>query len=103
MAVAADIDAKIHVFLQLASKKINIVQAYLFGSSAKGNRQEWSDIDLAIVSPDFSGDSFEDLKILIPIIIKVDRALEVHPFHPKDFTTSNPFIKVILDSGVQLI
>jgi predicted nucleotidyltransferase len=103
MAVATDIEARVNLFLELAAKKINIVQAFLFGSSVKGERHEWSDIDLAIVSPDFSGDSFEDLKILIPFIIQVDRSLEVHPFHPKDFTASNPFIKDILESGVQIL
>jgi predicted nucleotidyltransferase len=103
MAVATDLEARVKLFLELAAKKINIVQAFLFGSSVKDERHKWSDIDLAIVSPDFSGDSFEDLKILIPIIIKVDRSIEIHTFHPKDFTVSNPFVKEILESGVQII
>jgi predicted nucleotidyltransferase len=100
MAVAADIDSKIHLFLQLVSKRINIAQAYLFGSSARGIRHEWSDIDLAIVSPDFCGDSFEDSKILFPFILEVDRAIEVHPFTPEDFSPLNPFAKEILETGV---
>ena len=103
MAIAADIDSKVYLFLQLVSKKINIVQAYLFGSSAKGKRHEWSDIDLAIISPDFTGDSFEDSKLFFPFILKVDRAIEVHPFHPDDFSPANPFVKEILASGVKII
>ena len=103
MAVTTDIDSKVHLFLQLVSKKINVVQAYLFGSSAKSQRHEWSDIDLAIVSPDFSGDSFEDSKILFPFILAVDRAIEVHPFRPDDFSSANPFAKEILESGVKII
>ena len=103
MAVTADIDSKIHLFLQLASKRIRIVQAYLFGSSVKGNRYQWSDIDLAIVSPDFSGDSFEDSKVLFPLILQIDRSIEVHPFCPADFSSENPFVKEILETGVQIV
>ena len=33
-----------------------------------------------IISPDFSGVSFEDSKKLIPYILKVDTAIEVHTF-----------------------
>ncbi|RMH74741.1 MAG: nucleotidyltransferase domain-containing protein [Calditrichaeota bacterium] len=100
MAVATDIEDKVRRFLRLASGKIRIVQAYLFGSSAKGTRHEWSDIDIAIVSPDFSGDPFEDSKLFFPFILQVDRAIEVHPFRPEAFTEANPFVKEILASGV---
>ena len=36
--------------------------AILFGSYAQGTFNEWSDIDLAIVSKVFVGDRFEDRK-----------------------------------------
>jgi predicted nucleotidyltransferase len=63
---------------------------------------EWSDIDLAIVSPDFSDDSFEDSKKLFPYILKVDSAIEVHTFRPDDFSADNPFVQEILDTGVRV-
>ncbi len=103
MAVATDIDNKVHLFLDLISKKIEIVQAYLFGSSVKGKSHEWSDIDLAIVSPDFSGDSFEDSKMLFPFILQIDRSIEVHPFRPGDFSLDNPFIKEIVETGLRIV
>jgi uncharacterized protein len=103
MAIATDIDSKIHRFINLVSKKITVVQAYVFGSSVRGIRHDWSDIDLAIVSSDFSGDRFEDYKLLIPFILEVDRSLEVHPFHPRDFNEDNPFIKEILTSGLKIV
>lgn len=103
MAIATDIDSKIHRFINLVSKKITVVQAYVFGSSVREIRHDWSDIDLAIVSSDFSGDRFEDYKLLIPFILEVDRSLEVHPFHPRDFNEDNPFIKEILTSGLKIV
>ncbi len=103
MSRKTDIDRKVHFFLRLASKRIRIVQAYLFGSSVRGSRHEWSDIDLAIVSPDFSGDPFEDSKILFPFILETERSIEVHPFRPEEFSSDNPFVKEILRTGVRII
>jgi len=102
MAIATDVDEKIELFLKLVSQKVRIFQVYLFGSSTTGKRHEWSDIDLAIVSPDFTGDSFEDSKMLVPFILEVDPAIEVHPFIPDDFTSDNPFVKEILDRGIKI-
>jgi hypothetical protein len=58
---------------------------------------------LAVVSPDFSGDSFEDSKRLIPYILKIDTAIEVHPFRPEEFSMGNPFIKEIVGTGVRVL
>jgi predicted nucleotidyltransferase len=46
----------------LEKNQIHIQQAILFGSYAKGTAKEWSDIDLALVSEDFSGIRFLDWK-----------------------------------------
>ncbi len=103
MAIRTDIENKIQLFIQLASKRIRINQVYIFGSSARGERHEWSDIDLVVVSPDFSGDSFEDSKMLFPFILQVDRSIEVHPFRPDDFSPKNPFVREIMDTGVKIV
>jgi len=50
----------INSFLEEIQKKYRIDNAYLYGSFAKGTFNKWSDIDIAIVSSDFSGDLFED-------------------------------------------
>jgi predicted nucleotidyltransferase len=103
MAIAANIEDKIRRFLELANKDIRVEAVYLFGSTAKGKTHAWSDIDLAIVSPDFSGDSFEDNKKLFPYILKVDTAIEVHAFRPEDFVAANPFIKEIVSRGIRFL
>jgi len=102
VAVATDVDARIQKLIQLIAKDIRIEAAYLFGSFARGNPHAWSDIDVAIVSPDFSGDSFEDSKKLIPYILEIDTAIEVHPFTPGDFTPENPFVEEILKTGIRV-
>lgn len=103
MAIATDVDDRIRKLILLAAKDLRLEAVYLFGSFAKGNSRKWSDIDLAIVSPDFSGDSFEDSKKLFPYLLKVDTAIEVHPFRPGDFTSDNPFVEEILETAVRIL
>ena len=49
----------------LARKGIQIEQVILYGSYALGRVHSGSDLDLAIVSPDFGKDRFEEGKLLL--------------------------------------
>lgn len=88
--------------LLIRSANIKIEKAILFGSYTKGNANEWSDIDIAIVSPDFSGIPFYDRKMLNPYILKVDTRIELHPFRPEDFTEDNEFVREIIKNGFEV-
>jgi predicted nucleotidyltransferase len=39
---------------------IQVTEAYLFGSQLTGKVDEWSDIDVAVVSPQIGDDRFEE-------------------------------------------
>ena len=95
---AKEIAEKLIALLKAAN--IRIDRAVLFGSYANGTPGQWSDIDLALVSPDFSGVPFYDHKKLIPFILKIDSRIELHPFRPEDFTDDNPFAGEIVESGI---
>src|SRR5688572_28665890 len=71
---------------QLKNEKIAVTEIRLFGSRAKGTHHEWSDIDLAIISPIFGRDYLEEFKRLSLIAAKIKPALpiESHPFHPDE-------------------
>ncbi len=98
-----DIENIVLNFFSLASKEIRINSIYLFGSYAKGNEREESDIDIAIISDEFEGSRFSDSKRLSKFIIKTSYDLEVHPFKTSDFNDSNPFVKEILKTGIRLV
>ena len=56
-------------FLKMVkAANIRIERAILFGSYAKGTAGQWSDIDVALVSSDFSGSRFYDSKFRPPDI-----------------------------------
>jgi len=50
----SDIIKIVENYLEKLSNKIKILEAYLFGSSARGDRFKESDVDLVIVSNDFN-------------------------------------------------
>jgi predicted nucleotidyltransferase len=102
MAVKTDIIDLVNNFTKEAKTIIKVDAAYLFGSSANGKAVKYSDIDLAIVSPDFTGFGFADRKKLNPLILKFDTSLEVHPFKRADFSRENPFVKEILKTGIKI-
>ena len=85
------------------SDKIKISEVILFGSYAKGNYNEYSDIDLALVSENFEGMRFNDNMRLMKSVLSVSSDIETHPFTPFDFTSDNPFVNEILRTGIRII
>lgn len=63
---------------------VSIAGAYLFGSYAKGNPHKDSDIDICIVSDNFSDDYIKEVVSLKVLATKVDSRIEPIPFSPSD-------------------
>lgn len=80
-----------------------IEEAILFGSHARGQANQSSDIDLALVSPGFEGVRFTDKNKIRKITLAVSTDLEILPFNPKHFTPSDPLVKEILDTGIKVL
>ena len=78
-------------------------RVYLYGSYARGTPREESDIDLAIVSDDLSGDTFEDDLALMRLTWDVDTRIEPHSFRPEEFTPDDQEVQVILNDGLQIL
>lgn len=89
-------------FVSMAATELCIRDVYLFGSYAQGTPHENSDIDVAIVSDDFEGDRFDDMKRLHKFMIQTSVDLEPHPFKTEDFTPDNPFVEEILRTGKRI-
>jgi predicted nucleotidyltransferase len=101
----ADIDAivmkNVQLFLdKLRRNGITISKAYIFGSYAKGKADRWSDIDIAIVSPQISEDRFEERVKLTKLAVSVDDRLEPLPFTPDTFSDDDPFVRKIKNEGL---
>ncbi len=82
---------------------IDVSQAYLFGSVTKGQSDEESDIDLAVVSRDFVGVPYYDYGKISRQRRNVDLRLEIHPFALNEVETDpSLFFLNIKDTGLRV-
>jgi len=86
----------------LQARGLQVQVAYLYGSYAKGHARRDSDIDIAIVSKDLTGDWLDDYCRLTRIADSIDARIEVIPFRPKDFRDENPLVWEIKSFGIPL-
>jgi predicted nucleotidyltransferase len=84
---------------ELEKNNFPIQKAFIFGSYAKGNPKEESDIDIALISTVFTGDRFEDRRKIVPFRRNIDSRIEPMPFRPEDFQEGGILIDVIKKTG----
>ena len=90
-------------YSKLLEKEIHVKHIYLYGSYAKDNYTIDSDIDIAVVGDDFSGDIIEDTLLLMKIRRKIDYRFEPRPFKTTDFNPSNPLAREIMNTGIKVV
>jgi len=103
--VQAEIKEKLKQFSKaLKTNGIRVSKVILYGSRAGGKFHEDSDIDVAIVSPDFGKDRFEEGKRLFQIAYKIDPRIEPVPVSLKSYKTDTwvPLIYAIREKGIEL-
>ena len=95
---------KLQIFIsRLKANGIKVESAYLFGSYAVNRASRWSDIDVAIVSPDFSADRFDERVRLMNLSTEIDNRIEPAPFHSTDFVDDDPLVGEIKKTGISLL
>ena len=88
---------------ELEKSNIHLKAAILFGSYATGNHEEFSDIDVALVSDDFQGVRFFDKQRIRKPTLAIDYRIDPLPFKTEDFKESNLFVKEILRTGIKIV
>jgi len=101
--IEAIVFKKVQLFLdKIRLSGFHISKAYIFGSYAKGQVDKWSDIDVAIISPQISNDRFEERIRLTELAMSIDERLEPLPFNPDSFSDDDPFVRHIKMEGVAI-
>lgn len=86
-----DVRKKISQFVDVISKRFDIEQVLLFGSHVKECSNMFSDIDLAIISKDFTEKTHLDvLKFLWITASRIDSRIEPMPFSLAEFRNADP-------------
>ena len=83
------------------SQNIHFQKAILSGSTMHNNAREDSDIDLLLVSDQFSYNKFENAKLLARIN-KHYSDIEAHTYPTEYFLKGDPFINQIKQTGIEI-
>ena len=102
MFTEASLSKYIYDYLAECNKLgLHLKKVILFGSYAKNRAHKWSDVDLALVSDDFTGMRLTDRDKTCAVDIKfVD--IESHLFNTAYFEESDPFIEEIKKTGREI-
>jgi len=106
VAQAEAVEAAIAKALDHLRQRIQIEAAYLFGSQLTGNTHEYSDIDLAVFSPDADDmDFFERVRVESDVSEECDTRLKVHLYPSRALANAHPtnFAGYIVTHGKRLI
>ncbi|GHT54614.1 hypothetical protein AGMMS49982_19590 [Bacteroidia bacterium] len=76
-------------------------RVFLFGSYAKGNYHEDSDIDLAVIFGDYENDFDRELE-LMRLRREIDLSIEPHAFRESEFTPQDPLAYEVLKYGCEI-
>jgi predicted nucleotidyltransferase len=101
--VQVEILEKINKYIDLIlNRGIKIINVYLYGSYANNNFNEYSDIDLAIFSDNFTGIGVIDIDKISGISRQVDSRISALTLNRESFDSY--FVKSeIIDKGIKII
>lgn len=90
---------------ELKRQKIKVTRVILYGSRVSGKAHKDSDIDVAVVSPSFGKDSYNEGSRLFEIAGKVDPRIEPVAVSEKSYKNDTwiPLIYEIRTKGIELI
>jgi predicted nucleotidyltransferase len=105
--MAVDIETvnrAIESYVADVKKVMRIDKAYLYGSYAKGNYHEYSDVDICFFSADFEGQRTVDV---LTRLIGLTRRYNDVDIEPRAFPTSeieadNPFVREVIRTGREI-
>ncbi len=103
--VEKEIIKKVKEFVkELKRQKIKVAKVIIYGSRVSGKAHEYSDIDVAIVSPDFGEDSYKEGSRLFVIAGKIDPRIEPVPISVESYKNDTwvPLIYEIRTKGIEL-
>jgi uncharacterized protein len=88
---------------ELEKHQIPIQEAFLFGSWTNNRAREYSDIDVALISPAFTNDRFEMRRKIVPLRRNIDNRIEPMPYTPENFAYGGILIDEIKRTGIRVL
>ncbi len=92
-----EIDRKLKKYISLVKKEYSPKKIVLFGSYARGNYTEYSDIDIAVIVEEIKGDFLELITRLYKLRRNIDTKIE--PVLLEENNDKSGFLESILKYG----
>lgn len=98
---ASEVDERISRFIARVATHVPVSEVYLFGSYARGNADDYSDIDLAVISEEFGRNRHRELTLLSRCRLPDAIEIEAIPFSAEELHTLPPgsLLREILRTG----
>jgi len=101
-ATATELEQILKDFIRLLEEGLRLEAVILYGSYAHGSPREESDIDVAVISPDFEGVPMpERQRIISRLTLDRDRRLEPIGYPSSEYHNPGPhsFLREIIRTG----
>ena len=89
-------------YAEVLRNKFDFQKIIIFGSYVKGNPHKDSDIDVAVVFPNYDNRLNRQVE-LMKLTRQIDTRIEPHPFWENEFNPSNPFVNEIVSYGMEVV
>ena len=100
VATAPEVGEVVRSILHELKSTLRVDKLILFGSYVSGRPQKWSDIDLAVISPDFSDiPIWRRQEMLAEALPESDVRLSPIGYSPEDLAKPTPFLREIIRTG----
>jgi predicted nucleotidyltransferase len=98
------INIAISNYISLIKKNFKgIRKAILFGSYARNNERQESDIDIALIFDELNDNEKFDLQVQLMLLAsQIDSRIEPHPISKEDFNSNSPFVNEIKRTGIEI-
>ncbi len=87
---------------ELNKKQFEISDAFLFGSYAENKAKDYSDIDVALISDNFSGNRFNDKNSIRDVYLKINWKLSPYPIKKSQLQKDWFFTEEIAKKGIKV-
>ncbi len=88
---------------EIKNDNIRIASAYLYGSYANGTAHHDSDIDVIVVSPDFTDSRFENSVRLMKYRRNIDLRISPFGYRPEKFSDNFLIPAEAMKNGIRIV
>ncbi|MDE3058150.1 MAG: nucleotidyltransferase domain-containing protein [Bacteroidota bacterium] len=89
--------------LELKKHRFHVTKAYLYGSYVTGKIHAGSDIDIVVVSPQFTGYRLMDSYTIAKFCRAIDLRISPLAYRPEDFVEDNLIPYEAITKGIRLL